>query len=38
MFTVPVVLEPSANPFGSVPDDKLQASGGTPPVAVIGAV
>jgi hypothetical protein len=38
MFTVSVLLEPKDNPAGSVPDDKVQASGGTPPVAVIGAL
>jgi hypothetical protein len=38
MFTVSVVLLPKTNPAGSVPDDKVQARGGTPPVAVIGAV
>jgi hypothetical protein len=38
IFTVSVVLDPNANPFGSVPDDKVHFSGGTPPVAVTVAL
>jgi hypothetical protein len=38
MFTVSVLLEPKDNPAGSVPDAMVHARGGTPPVAVTGAV